>query len=67
LSFKANLQADYVVTVSNALGEKVYAYTLNDFAGEHRRHLELQHLSKGLYFVQISDGQRTVTRKVTLQ
>jgi hypothetical protein len=67
LAFKATQQADYVVTISNALGEKVYAYTLNDFAGEHRRQLDLQHLSKGLYFVQIGDGRRTVTKKVTLQ
>lgn len=67
LAFKATQQADYAVTISNALGEKVYAYTLNDFAGEHRRQLDLQHLSKGLYFVQIGDGRRTVTKKVTLQ
>ncbi len=67
LTFDAKVQADYMVTITNTLGKKVFEYPLNSFAGEHKRAIDLSHLSKGLYLINISSGDKKITRKINLQ
>ncbi|MBL7922740.1 MAG: T9SS type A sorting domain-containing protein [Bacteroidia bacterium] len=66
LEFNATVPDDYQVLISNAIGEKVFAYTLQDFAGEHRRSIDLSHLSKGLYLIQVSNGEKSISRKLNV-
>jgi hypothetical protein len=67
LTFDAKEQADYLITITNTLGKKVFEYPLLSFAGEHKREIDLTHLSKGLYLVNISSGDKKITRKINLQ
>ena len=67
LTFDAKVQADYMVTITNTLGKKVFEYPLTSFAGEHKRAIDLSHLSKGLYLINISSGDKQITRKINLQ
>jgi len=67
LTFDAKVQANYMITITNALGKKVFEYPLLTFAGEHKRNIDLSHLSKGLYLVNISSGDKRVTKKLNLQ
>jgi len=67
LTFDAKVQADYMITITNTLGKKVFEYPLNSFVGEHKRAIDLSHLSKGLYLINISSGDKKITRKINLQ
>ncbi|MBK7682440.1 MAG: T9SS type A sorting domain-containing protein [Bacteroidetes bacterium] len=67
LTFDAKVQADYMVTITNTLGKKVFEYPLISLAGEHKRAIDLSHLSKGLYLINISSGDKKITRKINLQ
>jgi photosystem II stability/assembly factor-like uncharacterized protein len=67
LTFDAKVQADYLITITNTLGKKVFEYPLLNFAGEHKRDIDLSNLSKGLYLVNISSGDKKITRKMNLR
>jgi hypothetical protein len=66
LSFNASTAQNYKVTVLNTLGEIVYEYQLNDFAGEHQRMIDLSTLSKGVYVINVSSPTKNVMRKITV-
>ena len=66
LSFNASATQNYKVTVLNTLGEIVYEYQLNDFAGEHKRMIDLSTLSKGVYVINVSSPTKNVMRKITV-
>jgi hypothetical protein len=52
--------------VLNTLGKVVYDYQLSDFAGEHRRMIDLSMLSKGVYVINVSSPTKNVMRKITV-
>ena len=66
LSFNAAVAQNYKVTVLNTLGKVVYDYQLSDFAGEHRRMIDLSTLSKGVYVINVTGLTKNVMRKVTV-
>jgi len=66
LSFNAAVAQNYKVTVLNTLGEIVYEYQLADFAGEHKRMIDLSTLSKGVYVINVTGLTKNVMRKITV-
>ena len=66
LKFNSASAQNYKVTVLNTLGEIVYEYQLNDFAGEHKRNIDLSSFSKGVYVVNVSTATKNVMRKITV-
>ena len=64
--FNAAKQDNYTITVTNSVGEKIYDYKLNGFAGEFNQTIDLGVVSKGLYMVNISTADNIVTRKLNI-
>ncbi len=62
----AAVAQNYKVTVLNTLGEVVYEYQLADFAGEHKRMIDLSTLSKGVYVINVTGLTKNVMRKITV-
>ncbi len=65
LSFKNNSGKEYKVSVTNNLGQQVYtSFALNSLNLEQK--IDLGGLSNGLYFVTLTSGNDTFTRKIIL-
>jgi len=69
VAFNAARQDNYQVTITNTLGEKVYVYSLQQFSGEHRKELDLRHLSKGVYMMTVtaSGSEKSISKRITIQ
>jgi PKD repeat protein len=55
------------VVVSNVLGEKVYSENWTSGIGLIRKPIDLTSMSKGVYLLVISDGKRSISRKLQIQ
>ncbi|MFM1745215.1 MAG: hypothetical protein RLZZ630_1152, partial [Bacteroidota bacterium] len=55
------------VAVSNVLGEKVYSENWTSGIGLIRKPIDLTSMSKGVYLLVISDGNRSISRKLQIQ
>lgn len=69
VAFNAARHDNYQVTITNTLGEKVYVYSLQQFSGEHRKELDLRHLSKGVYMMTVtaSGSEKSISKRITIQ
>lgn len=68
-SFHSAGIADYVISLTNALGKEVYTYTAQHVNGDFKKDMDLSNLSSGIYLLTISSPgvEKVVTRKITLQ
>lgn len=66
VKFNALKQDNYQVKISNTIGEVVYEYKLDDFIGEHRRNVTLEKLSKGVYYVNIQNSDKSIVQRITI-
>jgi hypothetical protein len=53
-SFEATNNADYIVKVTNALGQVVYEEALNNFSGMYSKEINISSFGKGVYTLTIS-------------
>ncbi len=66
LSFNSPEKNAVRVELINALGQKVYIETLNDFSGDYSKTLPLNRLSKGMYTIKVKMGDKTFADKVSV-
>ncbi len=66
LKFNAPTKDNYMITLSNTLGEVVYQYRLDEFRGQHERKIDLSTFGKGVYVVNITGSDKQAIRKVTV-
>lgn len=60
LNISMSACADYCLTLNDELGRVVLSDTFNEM----QRCIDLRGIEKGIYFLNLSNGQRTVTRKM---
>ena len=51
----------------NIVGEVVYAEKLEHFVGEYTKQISIGNNAKGVYFLEITDNQGTINKKIILQ
>ncbi|MBL0096336.1 MAG: T9SS type A sorting domain-containing protein [Bacteroidetes bacterium] len=66
VKFNAAQPDNYTIKITNALGEVVHEYTLNAFIGEHRRTINLEKISKGVYMVNIISSDKSTVKRITI-
>lgn len=59
--------ADLQVSVVNALGQTVYSEALEHFHGEYAGAIDLSAFARGLYTLQVTDGQRQFVQKLMVE
>lgn len=64
LSFFSNEKADYRIEIMNALGQKVYSETLNDFTGSYIRQLTVTEFGQGIYTIGITNSKSETVKKM---
>lgn len=67
LELQSSESRNLEITVNNVLGEKVYTERWEVGSGQLRRQMDLTSLSKGVYLLMISDGKRSVSRKLQIR
>ena len=55
------------VKINNALGETVYNETYDLNSGISLKHIELNNISKGIYFIEFKTDFETITKKLVIQ
>jgi len=67
VSFTANGKGDVQVSISDAKGNEVYTKTLKDFSGEYFNQLDISGKGKGTYFLKITQGDDSITKKLVVE
>jgi hypothetical protein len=55
------------ITVSNMIGQQVFARSLHAFSGDFNETIHLGQAAKGVYFLKISDGSNQIVKKVVVE
>lgn len=55
------------VRIADASGKLVFNETLDNFAGQYQKELDLSANTKGIYFLQIAQNGKTLTKKVMVE
>ena len=55
------------IRVLNIVGEVVYTENLEQFVGEYTKQISIGNNAKGVYFLEITDNQGTINKKIILQ
>jgi PKD repeat protein len=67
IAFNSPIVTDYQVVISNTLGKVVYKENLAQFTGTYQKQIEMNHLSKGMYILNVSNGQQKISRKIMIE
>ena len=67
ISFTSERVQDLRVRVLNVVGEEIVKEELQQFVGEYTKQINLDHYSKGLYFLEIETNNGIVNKKLILQ
>jgi subtilisin-like proprotein convertase family protein len=57
----------FMVNILDVNGKSVYSQSTGVIASHSRKAIDLSHVAKGVYFIQLLDGQTSVTRKLIKQ
>ncbi|MBT7895486.1 MAG: T9SS type A sorting domain-containing protein, partial [Flavobacteriales bacterium] len=55
------------IRVLNIVGEVVYIESLEQFVGEYTKKVSIGNKSRGVYFLEISDNNGIINKKIILQ
>jgi len=67
LSFNLPTQGITSIRVLDINGEEIYSEKLGMFSGAYDREFDISNFSKGVYFLQINQGEQAFTKKVVTQ
>lgn len=67
LSFELPKEADTVIRIYNAQGRKIYEYELGSFSGEFKDEVDISQNGAGAYFLEIRQGNQSISRKILLK
>lgn len=63
-AFETEATDNYIVKITNALGQIVYEETLNNFSGSYSREINIASFGKGVYLLSISGSKNEDVEKV---
>lgn len=67
LELETNESVDLTIRIFNALGQSIDQRVLNNVIGNSTQEFDFNHLPKGIYLIELSDGNRSITKKLILQ
>ncbi|MCX6275191.1 MAG: T9SS type A sorting domain-containing protein, partial [Bacteroidetes bacterium] len=67
VSFTAQSKGDIQISISDANGNEVYTRTLKDFSGEYFNQVDISEKGKGTYFLKITQGDDSITKKLVVE
>lgn len=67
VSFTAQSKGDVHISISDAKGNEVYSRTLKDFNGEYSNQIDISEKGKGTYFLKITQGDDSITKKLVVE
>ena len=67
VSFTAASQGDVHISINDAKGKEVYSKKLNDFSGEFFSQVDISDKGKGTYFLKITQGEDSITKKLVVE
>ena len=67
VSFTAQIKGDVEITISDEKGNEVYSRKLKDFSGEYFNQVDISEKGKGTYFLKITQGDDSITKKLVVE
>jgi hypothetical protein len=67
VSFSSNTKADVTISITDAKGAEVYNKTIDGFSGEYSNQVDISGKGKGTYYLKISQGEDSVTKKILVE
>jgi hypothetical protein len=67
VSFNSNTKADIQISITDAKGSEVYNKTIDGFSGEYSNQVDISGKGKGTYYLKISQGEDSVTKKILVE
>lgn len=67
LNFSLKNKGTTVVRVMDDKGQEVFVDTVEDLSGNYERNIDLSPFGRGLYFLQVAQGNRYHTKKILVQ
>jgi len=67
VSFTAEQNDNYIISISNTLGQVVCSETLNNFSGEYAKQMNISSYGKGVFMLSISNSKKETVKKVVIQ
>jgi len=67
LSFTANAKGDVEISVTDVKGTEVYKKTIDDFSGEYYNEVDISGKGKGTYYLKITQGDDSITKKILVE
>lgn len=67
VSFTAQSKGDIEIIINDAKGNEVYSRTLKDFSGEYFNQVDISEKGKGTYFLKITQGDDSITKKLVVE
>lgn len=67
VSFNAAAKGDVLVSITDAKGNEVYSKSLKDFSGEYFNQIDISDQGKGTYFLKITQGDDSITKKLVVE
>ena len=67
VSFNSNAKGDIMIAITDAKGTEVYSKTIDDFSGEFSDQVDISGKGKGTYYLKISQGDESITKKILVE
>jgi hypothetical protein len=67
ISFTAASKGDIQISITDAKGNEVFSKTLKDFSGEYFNQVDISGKGKGTYFLKITQGDDSITKKLVVE
>jgi hypothetical protein len=67
ISFTAASKGDVQVSITDAKGEEVFTKSLKEFSGEYFDQVDLSAKGKGTYYLKITQGDDSITKKLVIE
>jgi|GEM_PF-1422618 len=67
VSFTAPNKGDILITINDEKGKEVYSKSLKDFSGEYFNQIDISDKGKGTYFLKITQGDDSITKKLVVE
>ena len=67
LNFKLEKRGDTQIQIFDMNGKQVYMETLRNFSGEYNKDIDISEQGKGTYFLNITQGDKVLNKKILIQ
>lgn len=67
ISFSSLHKHDKIqIKIISLIGKEVYLHTLHNYTGKYNAHINLERVAKGIYMLEVTDGEQKETRRFSI-